>query len=153
LIFCDRGVTPDTFTPGRCVLRDDILERFTDHDILVCNIVEIEAVPHKVYLEYSKDQGSHAVACTQTFPDIDAHLVESYRLPGADETYDEYEKSGNHWDLLGFAKRICECTTITDDAILKWRDIAFELRAFGAPLMIQYFQTLWPDWEPVDDDE
>ena len=73
-------------------------------------------------------------------------------MPEVNETYANYEISGNRWDLLGFAKRICECTTITDDAILKWRDFAFGLCGFGTPLMIQYFQTLWPDWEPVDDE-
>jgi hypothetical protein len=83
---------------------------------------------------------------------VDAHLVEVYREPGVDETYEDYQKSCNCWDFPGFAKRICECTSITDESILQWRDIAFELRAFGAPLMIQLFQSLWPYWEPTEEE-
>jgi hypothetical protein len=130
---------------GACTLRPAVIERLKVNHCEMYNLLDNLGVVHTSRLVYTKPDASHGVGADETYPDIDAHIVESYRAPGADETFQQYVESGNYWKLIGFGQRICDCGSVDYEGILQWRNFImhmFEVR--NTPFMVHTYHVLKP---------
>jgi hypothetical protein len=130
---------------GACKLRLAVIERLKVNHCEMYNLLENLGVVHTSRLVYKKPDASHGVGADETYPDINAHIVESYRAPGADETFQQYVESGNYWKLVGFGQRICDCGSVDYEGILQWRNFImhmFEVR--NTPFMVHTYYVLKP---------
>jgi hypothetical protein len=142
-----------------CKLRLAIIERLKDNNCEMYNLLDNLGVVHRARLMFKKADASNGVDTDETYPDIDAHVVEFYRVPGADETFHQYVESENYWKLIGFAKRICDCETVDDSGIIQWRDFILHLyEVRKTPYIMRTYnllkaltRVLWPEWKPPND--
>jgi hypothetical protein len=139
-----------------CRLRKDFIERIVHNECSIFNIIDPRHYGENqaVRVQYAPDRGYYCINRVETFPESDAHIVDYYRRPGPKETYSQYKANDDHWRLVGFGKRICDCKSVNDAAIIKWRDF-FATMTMGAgdpeaDVLVALFQLIWPGWVQPD---
>jgi hypothetical protein len=135
-----------------CKLRAAVIESLNDNHCVMYNLLDNLGVVHRSRLVYTRADATHGFDADETYPDIDAHIVEFYRAPGAGETFKQYVESDTYWKLIGFAKRICDCETVDEEGIIQWRNFIlhlYEIRTTPYMMHTHYvlkplIRVLWP---------
>ena len=138
-----------------CALRRAFIERLKDNNCVMFNLIGDDEDEHSSRVVYRKASGSPSFNREETFPETDAHIVELYRRPGFNESFENYQKSDNFWQVSGFAKFICGAMTVEDVHVKRWRDLLMHLydvresahmKATYA-VVVPLIKILWPEWE------
>ncbi len=117
------------------------------HDVTTCNMTVCRGDVFNAVIFVDRVVGRHEIKTTYDFPDEDRHFLETYRVPNAAESYEDYHVSNNSWQLVGFGGRVYNCTSVNDDGIIKLRDFVFKLCGFENDMMLHVFELLWPGWK------